>query len=109
LEVLFEIHAITCRAIRTTSAYWRYIMEIKHPESFKQIAPKAAELVMDTLSKPKVVVREKLDPCVYLYYRRFGEYFICVVAKHLNGDGYIITSYKTDRIKKGGEMIWQRR
>ena len=67
MEVLFEIHAITCRTIRTTNAYWRYIMEVKHPESFKQIAPKAAELVMDTLSKPKVVVREKLDPCVYLY------------------------------------------
>lgn len=108
MEVLFEIHAVTCRNIRTTRAYWRYIMEVKHPESFKQIATKAAEMVMETLSKPEVVVREKLDPCVYLYYRRFEEYFICVVAKHLNGDGYIITSYKTDRVKRG-EIIWQRR
>jgi len=24
--------------------------------------------------QPKLVVREKLDPAVYLYYRRFGEY-----------------------------------
>jgi len=105
--LLFEIHAVTCRNIRTTTDYWRYIIEVKHPESFKSFGEKAAELVMETLSKPKVVVREKLDPSVYLYYRRFGEYFICVVAKHLNEDGYIITSYKTEQIKRG-EVIWRR-
>ena len=106
-DVLFEIHAVTCRNIRTTRDYWRYIVEVKHPESFKKIAHKAAELVMETLKRPDIVVRAKLDPRVYLYYRRFGAYFICVVAKHLNGDGYIVTSYRTDRLKKG-EIIWQR-
>jgi len=54
------------------------------------------------------VVGEKLDSSVYIYYRRFGEYFICVVAKYLNGDGFIITSYKTDRIKRG-EVVWKRK
>lgn len=65
--VLFEVHAVTCRNIRTTADYWRYIIEVKHPESFKHIA-KPSELVMETLSKPKIVVREKLDSDVYLYY-----------------------------------------
>ena len=66
--LLFEIHAVTCRNIRTTTDYWRYIIEVKHPESFKSFGEKAAELVMETLSKPKVVVREKLDPSVYLLF-----------------------------------------
>lgn len=26
---------------------------------------------------------------------------MCVVAKHLNGDGFIITAYITDKIKEG--------
>jgi len=26
---------------------------------------------------------------------------LCVVCRHLNGDGFIITAYLTDRIKKG--------
>ena len=108
MEVLFNVHAVTCKNIRTTTDYWRYIIEVKHPESFRSIAEKAAEMAMETLSNPEVVVREKLDPSVYLYYRRFLEYFICVVAKHLNGDGYIITSYKTDQVKKG-EVVWRRK
>jgi hypothetical protein len=82
LEVLFNVHAVTCKNIRTTTDYWRYIIEVKHPESFRCIAEKAAEMAMETLSNPEVVVREKIDPSVYLYYRRFLEYFICVIAKH---------------------------
>jgi len=107
LKILFEVHAVTCRNIRTTVSYWKYVIEVKHPESFKKIGfQKAAEVVMETLKNPDVVVREVLDPSVHLYYRRFGEYFICVVAKHLNG--FIITSYRTDRMKRG-EVVWKRR
>jgi len=108
-ENLFEVHAVKCRNIRTTADYWSYIVEIKHPESFKCIGhQESARLAMETLSNPEIVVREKIDPSVYLYYRRFDEYFICVVAKHLNEDGYIITSYKIDNVKRG-EVVWQRR
>ena len=108
MEVLFKIHAVTCRTIRTTTDYWRYVIEVKHPESFKSTVENAAEMAKETLSNSEVVVREKIDPSVYLYYRRFVEYFICVVAKHLNGEGYIITSYKTDQIKRG-EVVWRRK
>jgi hypothetical protein len=44
---------------------------------------------------------EKEDDRVFLYYARRGKYVLCVVCRHLNGDGFIITAYLTDRIKKG--------
>ncbi len=47
------------------------------------------------------------DPDVYLYYSPYMTYYICVVARHLNGDGFIITAYITDKIKEG-ETVWKR-
>jgi len=33
--------------------------------------------------------------------------WICAVTKKLNGDGFLITTYPTDRIKEG-KRIWHR-
>ena len=107
--ILFVIHAVTCITIRTTESYWRYIVEVKHPESFKRIGiEKAANQAKEALSKPEEVIKGRVDPSVHLYYKSFHGYFTCVVAKHLNGEGYIITPYRTDRIG-GGEVVWERR
>jgi hypothetical protein len=34
-------------------------------------------------------------------------YYLCIVARHLNGDGFIITAYITDKIKEG-EVVWKK-
>ena len=47
------------------------------------------------------VRRSNKDKEVFIYYKRTKRYFIAVVCKHLNGSGYIITTYITDRIKIG--------
>ena len=78
-------------------------MEIKHPESFSDVE-EAVEKVKNTLQNPEIVVKERIEPSVHLYYKRFARYFICVVAKHLDGKGYIITSYRVKR----GEVVWRR-
>jgi len=107
--ILFEVHAVTCISVRTTESYWRYIIEVKHPESFKRIGiEEAANQAKEALSTPEVVVKGRIDPSVHLYYRSSQGYFTCVVAKHLNGKGHIITSYRTDRIG-GGEVVWEKR
>ena len=107
--ILFEVHAVTGITVRTTESYWRYIVEVKHPESFKRIGiEEAANQAKEALSKPAVVIKGRIDPSVHLYYKSFHGYFTCVVAKHLNGEGYIITSYRTDRIGEG-EVVWGKR
>jgi len=49
--------------------------------------------------------RSQSDADVYLYYKPELPYFICVVARHLNGEGFVITAYRTNRIKIG-DLVW---
>ncbi len=37
--------------------------------------------------------------------KELGIPFVCVVARHLNGEGFIITAYRTNLIKIG-ETVW---
>jgi len=52
----------------------------------------------------KCIVREKRD--VYLYYRLINRFTLCVVTRHLNGDGFIITAYLTTKKKRKGIQVW---
>jgi len=63
--------------------------------------------VQDTLKNPDEIRRSKVDQNVYMYYKWMAAHFLCVVVKHLNGDGYIVTAYLTDKIKEG-ELVWKK-
>ena len=67
----------------------------------KESAVKAA------LENPDELRKSKMDGKTHIYYRKHENHFICVVCKHENGKGYIITAYITDKIKEGGR-IWKR-
>ncbi len=69
--------------IRTTKRHWDYIVG-KH-ESIIEME----EQVKETLKNPSYVRLSKEDKDVYLYYAPCGKYFMCVVCRHLNGDGFI--------------------
>jgi hypothetical protein len=62
--------------------------------------------VQTTLASPDEIRQSKTDVEVLLFYRRTGaRRWVCVVARRLNGDGFLITSYPTDDVKEG-ERIW---
>ena len=63
------------------------------------------EEVQETLQYPIEIRRSRSDRDVYLYYKADPPYFICVVARHLNGEGFIITAYRTNKMKIG-ESVW---
>jgi hypothetical protein len=88
------------KIIRTTEAYWEYVITVKHTN----MASREKE-VRDTLNNPDFIRRSKIDPQIFLYYQAVGEYFWCVVVRHENGTGFLVRSYKTDKIKEG-ELIW---
>lgn len=81
--------------IRTTKHHWDYVVG-KH-ESIAGME----EQIKETLRNPTYVRLSKEDKDVYLYYAPYNKYFLCVVCRHLNGDGFIITAYLADSIKKG--------
>jgi hypothetical protein len=57
--------------------------------------------VQQTLTNADEVRESRSDPQVKMYYRQYGNLHLCVVVKHLNGSGFIVTTYFTDRIKEG--------
>lgn len=101
-EIYFEVQSCLGRRIRTSANHWKFITGRKHPNvEGKEVS------VQDTLRSAECVRISQDDPDVLLYYKRYGKYYLCVVCRHLNGEGYIITIYFTDRLKEGHEL-WQK-
>ncbi|MEW6068091.1 MAG: DUF4258 domain-containing protein [Nitrospirota bacterium] len=98
-NILFEIKTPLGVLIRVTAEYWEYIVTIKHrPMKGKD------DLVKEILTCPDEIRRSKMDADVHLYYK-FKDKLYCVICKHIGNEGYIITSYPTDKVKEG-EIIW---
>lgn len=102
VDPLFHVETPLGVTVRTTRGYWREIVEHKHPVMAGKVA-----LVQATLARPEQIRRSRSDPAVYLYYRPEAgtPYQVRVVAKHLDGEGFIVTAYRTDRVKEG-ERVW---
>ena len=100
-DLLFEALTPLGFRVRVSRPYWHLIITIKHP------AMASRELdVKDTLENPDEIRLSRSDPDVYLFYssERRGRW-VCAVARQLNGDGFLITTYPTDAIKEG-VRIW---
>ncbi|MFH1072173.1 MAG: hypothetical protein V1743_01970 [Nanoarchaeota archaeon] len=54
-----------------------------------------------TLRFPDVLQTFEYDPAVHFYYKYYKreQRFLFVSVKYLNGEGFIITAFYTDRIK----------
>jgi hypothetical protein len=64
--------------------------------------------VQDVLHTPDEVRQSRSDPAVFLFYRaEVSGRWVCAVAKRLNEEGFLITTYPTDAIKEG-ERVWSR-
>jgi hypothetical protein len=87
--------------IRVTDELWNYIITIKHPSMRNKIND-----ILQILSNPLEIRRSKRDRAVYLYYGK-NDLFICAVCKHLDGEGFLITAYMTDKMKIG-EVVWKK-
>ncbi len=88
------------RKIRVSKRHWEHITK-KH-ESIESLEDK----VREALINPDIIRLSKEDPRVYLYYSRYGKYYMCIVCKHTNDEGFIITAYLTDAVKKG-ERVYE--
>jgi hypothetical protein len=64
--------------------------------------------IQATLMNPDEVRLSKSDSQVFLFYRADGgKRWVCAVTKKLNGEGFLITAYRTGGIKEG-TVIWQK-
>jgi len=58
----------------------------------------------ETLRDPEIVRRSVYDLSVLIYYRYFKDVF---GGKYIIFKGFILTSYVTDRVKRG-EEVWRK-
>jgi len=98
-DILFTVPTPLGFTVRTTHQYWGLIQR-KHPE----VISKEAD-VQGCLRQPEQVRRSTQDRAVYLFYLQQPPYYLVVVVRRLNGEGFIITSYLSDKIKEG-ETVW---
>lgn len=101
-RILFEEATPIGIRVRTTSVYWNKIVTFKHPS----LAGKEIE-VRKVLQDPDEIRESRKDPSVLLFYRKSGDYHLCVVVKILNEEGFIVTTYFTEKIKEGNQR-WKR-
>ncbi|MBI3326355.1 MAG: DUF4258 domain-containing protein [Nitrospinae bacterium] len=102
-DILFEVSTPPGFRVRVTRAYWELIVTIKHPV----MRGREAE-VRTVLQAPDEIRRSRNDPTVLLFYRHLQPgRWQCAVAKRLDGEGFLITTYPTDAIKEG-ERIWNK-
>ena len=102
-QVLFAVDTPIGFQVQTTINYWDLITTVKHP-----IMKGRLEDVKQTLINPDVIHLSKRDSRVYLFYKAEGDRrWVCAVTKKLNGNGFLITAYRTSAIKEG-EKIWQK-
>ena len=99
--MLFEVESKLKKKIRVSKEHWKHISEIKHPE----VSGLEDEIKLALIS-PIEIKRSNSDRNVYLYYSKYKSNFLCVVTRHLNGHGFVITAYITSKIKKGN-ILWK--
>ena len=102
-NLLFEVTDIFGKRIRTSKNWWLHIVKDKHQDISDKL-----ELVKDTIGKPDEVRQSEKKSYIYLYYKKWVQFWICVVTRHLNGDGFLMTAYITTKTKKKGNLLWQK-
>jgi len=89
--MVFETRSVMEKEIRLTDVQWLHIQD-RHIETGGQL-----EKMKETLQKPDFVDYDAQED-VYHYLKKFQKTpvtrkFMLVVVKHLNGDGFVITSF----------------
>ena len=94
MDIVFETIDITNRLIYLTRERFKHIMEHRNMQN-------KLELIKETLEKPHKIIGCDENENVGLYFRYYNDIrrYLFVSVKYLNGKGYIITSFYTDKIK----------
>ena len=105
MSIIFEVTAYNDRIVRLSEAQWRHILFF-HPEvEGEQVK------IMECVHKPEIVLEgaTRDTRVCYIFYPStpVTSKYLVVVIKVLDREGFIITSYFTERMRKG-VVLWRR-
>jgi len=102
---VWEVIAYDGRRVRLTESQKRHI-SFFHPEALVR-----EERLKETLAKPDLVVRggQSTTRVLYRHYEAtpVTSKHLAVVVRALNGEGFIVTSYFTDKVRRTG-VVWKK-
>jgi len=103
--VVLEVRSKLGKIVRLDEDRWKHVLE--HLEMKEQIFK-----IKETLVDPDEVRESVRDSSVWLFYKLYinspvSEKYLLVAVKLLNGEGFIVTAFFTDKVKKGG-LIWKK-
>jgi len=105
MSAVFEVSAYDRRRIRLTQAQWLH-MAFFHPEVEAERAR-----IRKTLENPEIVVEgaTRNTQICYRFFKRtpVTSKYLAVVIKVLNQEGFIITAYFTERVRRG-KVLWKK-
>lgn len=101
-QPIYEVRSVLGKMIRTNQPYFERIHTIKHPELAETM-----EQVLNVFVEPNEVWHGGQD--IYLYYQKVNHHYLVAVARHLNGDGFLVTAYRTSKNKRKGIKVWPKK
>jgi hypothetical protein len=100
-RIYFTVRTPLNVEVRTTVNYWEYLITVKHP-----LMKGKEDIVKTTLQFPDEIRQSRTDKDIFLYYKQFDKLY-CVVVRHMGMEGFLVTTYPTDKVKEG-DVIWTR-
>ena len=103
--VVLEVRSKLEKVIRLDDYRWRHVLA--HPEMDNQLSK-----VEETLVDPDEVRESVRSSSVWLFYKLYAETpasrkYLLVAAQVLDGEGFIVTAFFTDKVKRG-DLIWKK-
>jgi len=92
LSNILEVKTKDEKLIRLTEKQWLHIKQ-RHPE----MATKVGD-IEDTIANPAVRIQHSDETTKFYKFIKDEKKYIMVAVKILNGDGFVITAYKTRRL-----------
>ena len=102
---IIEVRSVMDKTIRTTPEYFNRIRTVKHPELNE--SNESIGTVLQAFIHATEVRHAEQD--IFLYHYKMNDHTLVAVARHLNGDGFLVTAYKTTKQKRKGIIVWPRK
>lgn len=96
MDHTFEIKDKTGRKIILTEKQWRHIQKHSHMHE-------SLERIKETIKNSPIIKYDEFDEKVIYFYREYKdmdprERYLFISVKYLNGNGFVITSFYTNKI-----------
>ena len=104
--IMLEVRSKLGKVVRLDEDRWRHVLG--HPEMKNQ-----RSRVEETLVDPDEIRENARSSSIWLFYKLYAntpvsQKYLLVIVEILNGEGFIVTAFFTDKVKKGG-LIWKKK